>query len=494
MTIPGNLAAPLFAFDVESGGQFEQIAPIVLYGHKTDDGTATVNVKTPCASRAQARALAGKGSMLEQMVAIVRRNAPTHPLNIVAVPAVGTAEVRTITVAAPDAAGGVGVVSIMGEAVSVDIPAGSTAAATATLLAAAINAYDNAQTGMALPFTATAAAAVVTLTARHDGAYAAEIDIFEPVLDGANAFAGKLTHATTTPGAGAPDTSAANAAINEQDWSFLISAFGDAANVGRYADLLGEVAGRWGYANQRFGHAYYPKRDTSSNLLTYGESQDDWHLTAIPTFSTGGFAQPGFLWVAGVAARVAPWLASGANGDVSRNQTGLAVAGLTAPRDQTFWPDLATREAFIKAGLSSWSVSGNGDVMIDKLVTHHRTTAGVPDTTFRDVQRPHQLMYSMRFMLARLKTEHANKAISDDNPANLAAISTPEDVEATVVHAYRELTRRGVLENAQLAVEQISVVRDLDNANRLNVTVPKDFTNPLDIMAGLARVYSQFRT
>ena len=493
MTIPGNLSAPLFAFDVTSGGNFEQVAPIVLYGHKTNDGTMTENAFTACATVAQARALAGKGSMLENMVALVRRNAPTHPLFLVAVPATGTAEVRTLTIATPPAAGGVGVVSIMGEQVSVSLAASTSASDAAAALAAAINAHDNPQTRLALPYTATVNAAVVTLTARHAGAYASEIDIDVPVLDGGNALTGKVTAEVATAGSGTPDTSSANAAMNERDWSFLVTPFGDASNLTKYAALMNDSAGRWSYANQRYGHVYYPKRDTSANLIAYGLTKDDWHLTAIPTFTAGGFAQPGFLWVAAMVARVAPWLASGANGDVSRNQTGLVVEGLTAPRDAVYWPDLATREAFITSGLSAWKVSESGAVVIDKLVTHHRTTAGVPDTTFRDVQRPHALMYALRFMLARAAIEHANKAIADENPTNLAAISTPADVEATFFHAYRDLNRRGVLESVQQAVEGITVVRDLDNPNRLNVTVPMDFTNPFDIMAGLARVYSQFR-
>ena len=124
MNVPANLVAPLFAFSVESGGQFEDLAPVILYGHKTAGGSMTDNVKTSCASRSQARALAGKGSMLEQMVTVFRKNAPTHPLYIVSIPASGTAEIRTITVGTVPAGGGTGVINIMGELVSISIAAG----------------------------------------------------------------------------------------------------------------------------------------------------------------------------------------------------------------------------------------------------------------------------------------------------------------------------------------------------------------------------------
>lgn len=493
MTVPANLVAPLFAFSVESGGQFEDLAPVILYGHKTSAGSMTDNVKTSCATRSQARALAGKGSMLEQMVAVFRRNAPTHPLYIVSIPASGTAEIRTITVGSPPAAGGTGVINIMGEMVYVSIAAGDSANTVAAAINAAINAYDNPQSGHALPYTATVATNVVTITARHAGAYAAEIGVSVPVLDGANALTGVLTIEEDTAGSGTPDTSTANAAIGEDDWSFLISAFGDATNVGKYDTLLSEVSGRWSYANQKFGIAYYPKRDSQSNLISYGESKDSWKLCAIPTFTAGGHAEPGYLWVAAMIARVAPWLAGGSTGDVNRNQTGLVVEGISAPTDAAYWLDLATRNAFLAAGLSSWRIDGNGRVAVDKIITHARTTAGVPDTTFRDIQKPHALMYALRYMLAQLAYEHSNKVIADDNPGNVASISTPKDIEATCYHAYVDLELRGVLENSATALKDMTVTRNLDNPDRVDAVVPMDFTNPLDIFSGLARVYSQFR-
>ena len=488
VTIPGNLIAPLIAFDVTSAGQFEQIAPAILLGHKTDAGEATANTVVAVTTRQEARRLFGKGSMLEQMVAVLRRNAPTHPVYAVAVPATGTAEIRTITVDDVPAAGGAGVISIMGETVSVSIAAGATVNAVAAALGAAINAHDNPQTGLVLPYTATVSTDTVTLTARHAGVFSAEIDIDVPLVDGGNAFTGNLTLATGTAGAGVPDLSTAMAAIEERDWSFLLSPFPDATNLGRVATLL---AARWAYDNQRFGHAFYPIRDSQSNLIAHGDAKDDWHLTPIPTFNAGGFSQPGYLWLVAQVGRVMPWLASGTNGDVSRNQTGLVCAGLAAPRDAVYWPDLATRNAFLASGLSTWAVNTAGDVAIDNMVTTIMTLNGAPDTTFRDVQAPFQIMYALRYVKARLAAEHSNKALSDENPRALAAISTLKDIEATVVHSYRELVASGVAESFTAILNQIAVARDAGNPNRVNITLPIDRTNPLDIFAGLARVYAQ---
>lgn len=124
-------------------------------------------------------------------------------------------------------------------------------------------------------------------------------------------------------------------------------------------------------------------------------------------------------------------------------------------------------------------------------MTHQQTTSGAPDTTFRDVQRVFQLTYALKKFRADLAYEHSNKAIADDNPGNLEAISTVRDIKATLYHSYSSM--RGVLENAAAALEAMVVTRDADNPNRVGARLPMDFINALDIFAGLARVYSQFR-
>lgn len=495
MTIPANIVAPIFAFDVQAAGQFENETRLLLLGFATEDAAvgrlAPGNIAA-CNSPIDARTLLGAGSMLESMFLIARANAPAQEIWVGAIDDSGTAEIRTITVTTVPAAGGQGVIEIAGEPIAIEIAPGSSASAVATALAAAINGYFNRFTRMSLPFTATAASEVVTITARHKGIYATGIDINVPVIDGGNAFTGNLTFATGTPGAGTPNISNVLAALGNEPFDMIVCPFNDTTNLGLLKTLLEENAGRWAFDKQVYGAAFVPKTDTSSNLVTYSLAIDNWHLTSIPRFSSGGFAQPDYMWVAGMVARIAPWFGGGANGDVSRNQTGLVVQGLTAPRDRNYWlNDYASRDVFLKSGLSTWTVNRNGDVMIDKIITHHQTTSGAPDTTFRDIQKIGQMIYALRKFRAELAYEHSNKAIADDNPSNLEAITTPKDIRNTLYHTY--LSMPGVLEGAGTALANMSVARDTNNPNRVNVVLPLDFVNPLDIFAGLAKIYSQFR-
>ncbi|SMD18487.1 hypothetical protein [Rhizobium sp. RU36D] len=490
MAIPSNLTAPILTFDVTSGGSFQNEVRLILLGHGLAAGELAEGGVALCNSRADARFLAGAGSMLESMFIAARRNTLTQEIWIGRVADSGTAEIRTITVGTVPAAGGQGVLMIAGEMIAIQIAAGTSAIAVAAAINAAINSYYNSLTGASLPFTSTVSTNVVTITARHKGTYATGIDIHIPTLESVNAFDGVLTFATTTAGAGTPSVANVLAAMGDDPFEIIISAFGDSTNIGLLDTFHDNVSGRWSWIQQLYGHAFYPKTDTSTNLVTAALAKDTWHLTMIPRFASGGFAEPDYIWVSSMVARVAEWFAGGANGDVSRNQSGLPVVGLTPPRDRAYWMDYATRDAFLKNSVSTWKIGTNGDVLIDKIITQQQTSDGAPDTTFRDIQRVYQLSYLLKRLRAALAAEHSNKAIADSNPTNLDALTTVRDIKATLAHAY--LTMPGVVENAVAAIESMVVERDTENANRVNIRINADFVNPLDILAGLVRAYNQF--
>ncbi|WP_319517241.1 hypothetical protein [uncultured Martelella sp.] len=490
--IPSDLVGPIFTFDVQSGGQFSAETRTMILGHGLAGGSLAEGGIAVCNTATDARNLAGAGSMLEAMFLDARANAPTQEIWIGRVADSGTAEIRTLTVGTVPSAGGQGVLQIGGEIVSVEIAAGTSANDVATALAAAINAYFNQASKQSLPFTATAATNVVTLTARHKGTYATGIDIHVPVLDRVNAFAGLFTFATTTAGAGVPSVANILAAMNDDPFEIIICPFNDDTNLGLINDFLDEVSGRWSYLQQIYGHCFYPFADTSTELIAKAEAKDTWHLTMIPQFTAGGFAIPLYRWVSMFTARTASLLGDGAGGGVSVNQTGLVVKGAIAPRDRAYWMDYTTRNTFYKNGVSGWKIDKSGNVMVDKIITQSQTINGAPDTTFRDIQRVFQLTYALKRFRADLAYEHSNKAIADDNPGNNPNISTTADIKATLYHSYRRMADNGVLENADEALQAMTVTRNSDNPNRVDTYLPLDFVNALDIFAGVARAYAQF--
>lgn len=491
--IPGaGLVAPLTAFELVSGGQFTSQSRLLLVGHKTSAGALAVDTPTFCGSLEVADQLAGPGSMLREMYRIAQRNAPAQEIWIAAATATGVAGIWTLTVGSPPAAGGAGVVSIGGEDVSVQIGAGDSANTVAAAINSAINAYYNRLTGAMLQVTSTVSTNVVTVTARHAGVVLDDLDVIVPTTVAGNAFVGVVTVAHPTAGSGSPDLSSALAGLGDEAFDLIASPFGDATNLNRYRDLLADLGGRWSYDRQIYGHVITVSTGSTSDLTTLGLARNDRHVTIIGRVSASGDASPAWLWAAGFAGRIVAWMFDGVSGNASRNQSGLVVEGLKAPRDRSKWPNYATRNTLLKSAISTWTPTVDGLVAIDKLITTYRTNAlGQPDETFRDIQWVGQLTYGLRFLRERLSSEHGNKAIADSNPGGDAAISTVADIEATLIHAYE--ARPGIFENADLFAENLIVERDREAANRVNIAMRIDRVNPLDVFAAQAQLYSQLR-
>ncbi len=492
-TIPGNIVAPIISFEINSGGHFESISRLLLVGHKNSGAPAPENAPFRCNSVFDAVALTGKGSMLAEMFIAARRNAPAQDIWMVAVPPTGTAEVRGIEVASVPAFGGHGVISIAGHEVALTVAAGATVNAVAASLAAAINAWQDPLTKSALPFTAAVETDTVTLTARWPGILMSELDIHVPDLTTGNVFASMLAVEGLTAGTGVPDLSAALAALRDEPFDWIVSPWSDEGNIARYKVALSDISGRWAWSRQSYGHVYTVKTDTTVNLTAYGLAHDTRHVTTFARISGGGNATSPWVFAAALAARITPWLSDGDSGNVSRNQTGLEVEGVQAPRDaQTWLNDYAVRNAFLTTGLSTFGVRSDGAVTIDKIITMQRTDgAGNVDSTFRDIQKIGQIVYALRKFRARLQAEHGQKAIADDNPGDLLAVTTVRDIRNTVAGVYASMP--GVLENAREFAQRLDVRRNGDNPNRVDIHAPMDLVNPLDVLAANATIYSQYQ-
>lgn len=493
--IPGaGLVAPIFAFEVNSGGQFENNAHIVLQGFKQSSGTMAFSTPVYAASQEAVDQLAGSKSMLRDMFRVARANAPAQEIWIQAVDDDGlTAGTWTMTVGSVPTIGGTLTFDVAGERMTLAVAAGATAANVATAIAGAVNGYFDELTRATLPVTATAATNVVTLTAIHKGAIMGDLDIYLAPEVAGNIAPSLITVAAGTAAAGNPNLSSALAALGDQAFDGVVSPFSDATNLGRYATTMSDTSGRWAWSRQSFGHVWTVMTDTLANLVTAGLTLNDRHITVLGRIAASGDATPAWAWLAGYAARQFTWLSDGATGNVSRNMTGLAIERVRPPRDKSRWALYENRNTLLKSGISTWDVNAAGQVTVDKTITTMRLNAlGQPDTSFRDVQSLYQVMYMIRQFRADFSYEHGQKALADRNPGNNAAISTPRDIKATAIRTAIELERKGVLEDADGFANRVVVVRDTDNRNRVNVLAPIDRVNALDILAVNATFYSQY--
>lgn len=485
--IPGaGLIAPGRFFERNSAGQFENVSWVLVMGHKAAAGSLATDSPRLCTTVQEAGQLAGNGSQLYELFRKARRAAPAATIYMVAVPATGTAPAWTATIGALGSGGGTGILEIAGRRVTIAVGAGEAAATTATNLAAAINAFVDPVTLEYLPVTATAATNVVTLTARHAGTTMNEIEIIADGSIPGNLFtATNITVAQTATAAGAANISSALAAMGDLPFHWILSPFGDDASIATARAALSDVSGRWAWNQQLYGHYFTVRTDTIGNLTTLGLGLNDDHVTVLGRFAS---PTPSWEWLGGMVGRVLPWLSDSNSGNAARNQSDLVAEGVRPPRDRTTWPNYATRNALLGSGISSWTVNGVGEVVIDKLITTRRNnSAGQPDSTWRDIQAIAVALHSLIYLRAGLSYRHANKAVADQNPGNVATISTPADIKSDLIALYGDLVNRGQMENQAAFAASLVVERDATTRSRVNIALnAMDVVNPLDILAANA--------
>lgn len=488
--IPGNLLVPFFYAEINSGGSpFEGQSRLLLAGQKTSGGSATAAVPVgPIQSEQEADALFGAGSMLAGMYRIARRNAPFHPIWALplADPA-GVAATATLTVAPAPGVTGAGILRVMGRRITLQVNAADTDDTVAAAIAAAINAAG-------LPVTAAVGGVgsehIVTATARHVGALGNSIEI-KLATDEPNALtASNVAIVAMANGTGVPvlDTPLANLGDDEYDW--IASPYADTTSLNSFRDFLDDQSGRWSPLKQLYGHHITQLVGNLSALVTLGNGRNDQHGTIMGTQAS---PTPPWEWAAALGGQCAAHLTDAP--ELSRPLQTLVLGGVLPPDDRSVHWDIDDRQALYTDGIAGYRVSRDGLVVIDRVVTTYQTTAaGVPDATFRDIETMAQLMFATRYFRTAVSNKHARQALADENPHNVAEITTPDDVKHTLIHAYKDLVALGVSEKADLFAEFVKVERDPNNANRLNAFLPLDVVNQLRVFAANITAFLQYQT
>ncbi|SUP98173.1 putative bacteriophage tail sheath protein [Yersinia ruckeri] len=173
-----------------------------------------------------------------------------------------------ITVTTPASATGAISLYIAGIRVQIAVVATDDVATIATALTTAINA------ATALPVIATAAAGVITLTAKNKGAHGNAIDVRLNYLGsaGGEKHAGQsgTDDHPMSGGAGAPELDDALANLQDRTFDFIINPYTDTASLNKLKDFLSDSTGRWSYAEQLYGHSFAAQSGTYGQLTRLG--------------------------------------------------------------------------------------------------------------------------------------------------------------------------------------------------------------------------------
>lgn len=476
--IPVNIRTPgqYIEFDNTRAVQGLPAFPhkILVLGQRLTAGQVAQGVPTRMLSAAQAEAAFGRGSMLAAMIAALKVANPYTECWAVALDdnAAGVAATHTVTIGGAPTAAGTLNLYVAGTLVQAAVAASATPANVATALAAAVNA------NTALPFTAGAAAAVVTLTARHKGELGSALDLRVNYRQG-EALPPGLTVAVAagTAGTGNPDVQTAITAIGDEQFDTVVVPYTDASNLGKVEALL---ATRFGPMVQKEGHAFAAAAGTHAAIGTLGDGRNSPHLSIM---AAGKSPTAPYVWAA-VAAAVDAY-----EPDPARPRQTLPLPGVLPPKEA----DRYTRDErnlHLFDGISTTVVDAGGQVLVERLITTYKTNAlGVEDISYLDVETMRTIAYLRRSVRSRIALRFPRHKLANDGTRFGAgqAIVTPRDVRNELVALFAQWEDAGLAEDIEQFKRDLVVQRNESDPNRLDAVIPPNVVNQFRVFAGVVQ-------
>lgn len=431
----------------------QQVKRALILGQMLAAGVATPLTPLLSAGVGDAQAQFGAGSQLAIMVERYRALDSFGELWCVPLQdATGaTKQTNTLTVGGTATAAGTLPLYIDANSVPVGVNVGDAAATIATNIAAAVNAWASPG-GNPLPWTATAATDVVTLTARNGGTLAGQgllplIGYYGPAGGEVTPAQLGITVAVAAGTAGATDPQIATALANLPDktFDFICCPYADPTNLDAMQSFLSDATGRWNWSEELFGHAFTGYCGTFGERAAFGNTRNDQHLSA---GGLNGAPDPAWHYAVDLCATAAVSL---------RANPAVPVGGLGggAPMN-VLAPPLAARDSFSERdtllydGFSTFVVTDAGQVLVQRLVTTYQTNAGgAPDDSYLDINVP--------FCVEAWIQARRSMILSDFNQAILvadgstippgSAMVTSQTVKAHVIALYRALALTGLVQN-----------------------------------------------
>lgn len=485
--MPDNIAFMTIPLDWRVPGQYIEIdntkavrglpgmpRKILILGQRLAAGTVAAGVLTRVSRKEDGVGYFGRGSMLAQMIAAsIKVNPYTETWALALDDLVaGVAATGTITVTGSATAAGTLYVYVGGVRIAVGIAAADAQNTIATNIAAAINA------NLDLAVTAAAATNVVTLTARHKGVEANDIDIRTSYYDGERIPAGvTLAIAAMSGGSGNPDVLNAIAAMSSGAYYTIVMPWTDTANMNA---MESELANRWGGMDMRTGHCFSFKNGTYSSLSTYGSARNSAHTT-VPGLNKS----PSLPWV--IAAQFAATADFSGGIDPAVPFRSLSLPDVMAPAEADRFTS-EERNLLMHDGISTIIFDDSGKAMIEQIITTYQTNSfGLDDISLLKLNTKwtvDYIRYTFRFAVARDYPRH--KLAGDDvlpliQPGQ--PIATPKLIANTLIGEAMKLVKVGLIEDIDQFKRDLIVVRSDADPNRVNAIIPPNIVNQFDVFA-----------
>lgn len=474
--IPGSIRVPGVYTEIDNsraltGAQLLQYRRLII-GTMLATATLTPGVPVQVVSVAQAEGLAGAGSVLAGMAAAALEQDNFTELFMLplADPASGAAATATLTVTGPATAGGTLALYVAGRKLSVGVMSSDTATAVATAIVTAITA------NKALPVTASAAAGVVTLTAKNKGETGNSLDARLNYY-GESTPAGVTVAATAfTGGTGNPDLADALDTLGDQWFQVWATAYTDTANLGL---LENEQTSRWGPLRAVEGHVFGAVKGTLSALGTIGNGRNSEHLTLVQAEAE---PMPAYE----KAAETAAIAAFSAANDPARPIQNLSYLWCLPPAEfQRF--TIQERQVLLFDGIATTKVTTAGVMQAERFITTYKTNeAGGSDVSYLDSETLFTLLYLRHDWEDLLRRKYPRAKLADDGnrfgSGQETVIVTPRTMKAEMVAWATSMQVIGLIENIESFKAASFAERNTADRNRMDNLLVPDLVNQLRVI------------
>lgn len=447
---------------------------MLVLGQRLPTGTVLAGVLTKVTRKEDGVNYFGRGSMLAQQIEAALKVNPYTEFYALALDdnGAGVAAVGTITFTGAPTESGTLNLRIGGRSVQAGVTTSQTPTQIATALAAAINAdLDGA-------VTAASALGVVTITARHKGVEANDIDVRLNYYQGEVTPKGLVVAiAAMTGGTANPDVTAAIVAMSSMAAYTILMGWTDAANV---ALMETELQLRWGGMAMRQGHVFGHKNGSYATLSTYGSGRNSPHSTF-----AGLNKSPTLPWVISAQFGAAVEF-SGAN-DPAVPFRSISLPDVMAPIESLRFID-TERNLLLRDGISTIVFDQSGAATVEQVVTtYQQNTFGLEDISLLKLNTKWTVDY-MRFSFrAAVLRDYPKHKLAGDDVLELIqpgqAIATPKLIRNTLIAMAKQLVRAGLLEDINQFVRDLIVVRSDSDPNRVNAIIPPNTVNQFDVFA-----------
>ncbi|MGY6214987.1 phage tail sheath subtilisin-like domain-containing protein [Methylolobus aquaticus] len=485
--IPIDLRAPLFYAEIDNSraGYYTQNLRSIIFGYVLFANQGEAGHLQPISTPDEARAKFGWGSMLARQVAAFRANRPTGDLWVYPLqqPTSGAAASWALTFSGPATEAGHVYLYVAGQRVQVPIPAGTSAVSAATLVARYINRQKNlVDVFRDLPVNASnkvdeSGTETVTFTAKNKGIHGNAIDIqLNYYRDSGERLPPGLTAtiAQVVTGTGTVGLDSALAAIGDEPFDHWITPFNAPGDLATISDFL---EARYGPMKELYGQIWTGKRDTYSNIRSFGEALNERTLSissldGSPTWDVEIGAAYG-----GVASRAFA-------ADPSLTLQDLELVGVLPPPFDKRWNTDQVNN-LLYAGISPLVYEG-GAVRIARSITTYQVNAyGAEDTSFLETTRLATLAAVIRRVKNLITRRYGRVKVVPNNAKLDGGVPhvSPRMMRATLISQYEGFCRRGWCRNQEQFESLLEVEIDGEDPSRMNILYPPILTSSLSVVA-----------